>query len=173
MVTKKRGRRRRIKRDIPIYDKERNMILQFRGEYEWLSNFYQCEVEYEGELYPSVENAYQAAKTYQFNRKRFKNCSPSEARKLGKRIPMEYGFDSRKIKIMKQLLISKFTRNPELKEKLLTTGNAILVEGNTWGDKFWGVDLNSPCKECEYGYEGKNMLGKLLMEVREELRNNQ
>ena len=63
---------------------------------------------------------------------------------------------------MKELLMAKFSQNEDLKKKLLDTGDATLIEGNTWGDKYWGV-----CKGV-----GKNRLGELLMEVREELKQN-
>ena len=51
---------------------------------------------------------------------------------------------------------------PELREALLNTDNAKLIEGNWWGDKFWGI-----CNGV-----GENNLGKLLMEVRDEIRRN-
>lgn len=62
--------------------------------------------------------------------------------------------------VMLQLLRQKFLGDEELRRKLLRTGDAMLVEGNYWGDTYWGVCFGS----------GKNMLGKLLMQVREELR---
>jgi predicted NAD-dependent protein-ADP-ribosyltransferase YbiA (DUF1768 family) len=62
---------------------------------------------------------------------------------------------------MYQCVKDKFTRNQDLKEQLIATGNEELVEGNTWGDIYWGVSRG----------RGKNMLGKILMRVREELRN--
>ena len=51
-----------------------------------------------------------------------------------------------------------------LKSKLLSTGDCLLEEGNWWGDKFWGVDIKTR--------EGENHLGKIIMQVREELRND-
>ena len=59
---------------------------------------------------------------------------------------------------------AKFTQNPKLKEQLLSTGDAILIEGNTWNDRYWGVDASSGV--------GKNHLGKLLMKIRSELKAN-
>ena len=58
------------------------------------------------------------------------------------------------------LLRRKF-ENPELRAKLLATGNTELIEGNTWGDTFWGAELRTG--------RGQNMLGKLIMKVRAEL----
>jgi ribA/ribD-fused uncharacterized protein len=71
---------------------------------------------------------------------------------------------------MEQILRSKFERNPELKKKLLETGDKILVEGNTCKDTFWGVDLNSPDEESPWLYKGENHLGRLLMKLREEFK---
>jgi ribA/ribD-fused uncharacterized protein len=65
-----------------------------------------------------------------------------------------------KILIMTSLVRDKFTRHQDLKEQLLATGDAELIEGNWWGDTFWGV-----CKG-----KGENHLGKVLMKVREELK---
>lgn len=62
---------------------------------------------------------------------------------------------------MYEICKAKFTQNEDLKEKLLATGNNILEEGNTWGDRVWGT-VNGV---------GENRLGKILMRVREELRN--
>ena len=61
---------------------------------------------------------------------------------------------------MLNVVRAKFDQHPDLAQKLLETGDEELVEGNTWGDRYWGV--------C--GGKGKNMLGKILMRVREELR---
>jgi ribA/ribD-fused uncharacterized protein len=153
---------------------KKNVILKFRGKYRFLSNFYPCEVEYEGLVYPSVENAYQAAKTAPFRRKQFTNISPKKAKQLGKKVPMLYrDWNVRRLKVMEELIRKKFTQNEELKQKLLETGDAILVEGNTWNDEFWGVNLKKPDPNSEFGYKGQNWLGKILMKVRDELRKEQ
>ena len=60
-----------------------------------------------------------------------------------------------KVKLMFVLVTEKFKQNPELKQKLLETGNQELIEGNTWNDTFWGV--------CNG--QGQNWLGKILMLV--------
>ena len=66
-----------------------------------------------------------------------------------------------KTNIMYDICLAKFTQNQDLKEKLLKTGNAILIEGNWWNDTYWGV-----CNGI-----GENNLGKILMKIREELKN--
>jgi hypothetical protein len=149
---------------------EKNVILQFKGKYRFLSNFYPCEVEYEGLVYPSVENAFQAAKKAPHKRSQFTKISPKEARKLGRKPPIRDDWNMVRVKIMRELVYKKFKNNEELKRKLLETGDAILIEGNTWNDTFWGVNLKKPDPNSEWGYVGKNMLGIILMEVREQLR---
>jgi ribA/ribD-fused uncharacterized protein len=148
-------------------------ISRFKGKYSFLSNFYPCEVEYEGLVYPSVENAFQAAKTAPHRRHAFTKISPKEAKKMGRKVPLLGGaghWESKKVKVMEELVRRKFTQNPELRQKLLQTGDAILIEGTTWGDEFWGVNLKKPDPSSPWGYKGKNMLGQILMKVREELR---
>lgn len=134
-------------------------IDSFRDEYSFLSNFYPSIVEFEGHVYPTVENAYQAAKCENINdRKQFLNIKPGHAKRLGAKIKRKNWFDIN-IEIMKQLLTKKFS-DQKLREKLLATGNNELIEGNNWNDIFWGV-----CNGI-----GENHLGKLLMQVREELK---
>ena len=61
---------------------------------------------------------------------------------------------------MEEIVRAKFGQNPVLADKLLATGDTLLIEGNTWGDKFWGVDTRVG--------QGENHLGKILMKVRAE-----
>ena len=137
-------------------------ITLFRGEYAFLSNFWKCEVEFEGEVYPTVEHAFQAAKTFDIEeRKRISSfASPVIAKRIGRKVGLRADWEDVKCDIMKELLKKKF-ENPELAEKLLATGDSELIEGNNHGDRFWGM-VNGV---------GKNMLGRLLMEVRDDLRN--
>ena len=94
------------------------VILKFRGKYSFLSNFYPCKVEYEGLVYPSVENAYQASKTAPHRRREFLNISPKEAKRKGKKVPLLQGWESKKVDIMRELIWKKFSENEELKEIL-------------------------------------------------------
>lgn len=134
-------------------------ILKFQGEHRWLSNFWLCPVVLDGSSYPSVENAYQAAKTILLEeRAPFLSCSPGQAKRLGKSVSLREDWEEVKVPTMRLLLGQKFARDTELGEKLIATGSAELIEGNYWGDIFWGVDLRTNI--------GKNLLGKLLMEQR-------
>lgn len=140
------------------------MINKFSGKYRFLSNFYLCDIEvYEDEIYPSTEHAYQALKFSSKNiRKLFmdKNLSPGDAKKLGRYYPMSENWDDYKLGVMYAVNIYKFTFHPQLKQSLIDTGDQELVEGNTWGDQYWGTCNNV----------GKNHLGKILMRIREDIK---
>lgn len=135
-------------------------VLGFSGKYRFMSNFSASEVELDGLKYPTVEHAYQAAKTADpTERRRIREAdSPSKAKKLGQQVKLRADWEEVKLQIMEDLLIQKFS-DPALKQKLLDTGDGYLEETNTWGDKFWGV-----CKG-----NGKNHLGKILMKIRKTL----
>jgi len=137
-------------------------IDSFSGEHCFLSNFHPAEVEFEGWIYPTVEHAYQAAKTTNNEeRKRIRYMkTPGQAKKAGRHLMLRTNWEAVKIDLMTNLVRKKF-QHDHLKRRLLETGNAELIEGNTWGDVFWGV----------YNGIGKNMLGKILMQVRAELNN--
>lgn len=136
-------------------------ILEFQGEHRWLSNFWPAPVSHDGIRYASVEHAYQASKTLDFA-KRWEISqvdSPGEVKRLGKELVLRPDWAQAKFLIMRELLVQKFVRYPDLRKKLLATGDAELVENNQWGDTCWGV-----CKG-----KGENNLGKLLMAIRKEL----
>lgn len=137
---------------------QNNKIDRFSGVYRFLSNFWPVIVELDGIDYPSVENAYQAAKTTDSDQRRFFHYSPEEAKKRGRTIPIRTDWDEIKQNVMLDLLRQKF-RNSYLRGFLLSTENAELIEGNWWGDTYWGV--------CNG--KGENILGKLLMQVRQEI----
>jgi ribA/ribD-fused uncharacterized protein len=138
-------------------------INEFGGKYRFLSNFYACAVMFEGVTYPSVENAYQAAKTLdQEDRQMFYSCTAGQAKRWGSptgRIKIQAGWDDKKIGVMTYLVRKKFAEYP-FRLALLSTGDALLAEGNWWGDRFWGT----------VGGKGENYLGKILMQVRQEIR---
>lgn len=136
------------------------MINKFVGEYKFLSNMYPCIIEVEGQKYPSVEHAFQAMKSLDSNdRVAMSVCrSPEEAKQAGKLLNLRSDWEQVKVNLMYTILKKKFT-DPELAQKLKSTQGEELIEGNTWGDKFWGV----------YKGQGENQLGKLLMKIREEI----
>jgi hypothetical protein len=136
-------------------------ITAFTGKYRFLSNFFLALVIYDSVRYTSVENAYQAAKTLDKGaRTPFRSCTAGEAKHAGKLLRLRPDWDQVKLPIMEDLVHQKFTGDAWLREALLETGEAELIEGNTWGDRFWG--------QCPVG-NGENHLGEILMKVRHAL----
>jgi ribA/ribD-fused uncharacterized protein len=140
------------------------VIDSFRGEHEFLSNFYPASVNYEGRLYPTTEHAFQAAKSMdQKVRESVRRApTPGQAKKMGNNLKIRRDWESVKYNVMLDVVRKKF-QHPELRQRLLDTGNATLVEGNTWNDTTWGV-----CRG-----RGKNWLGRILMQVRSEIRDEE
>jgi ribA/ribD-fused uncharacterized protein len=137
-------------------------IEAFYGEYRWLSNFHPSNVRFEGIDFPTVEHAYQAAKSLsRSDRLQIAECPvPGQAKRMAKMMSIRPDWsDALKTMIMHYLVRQKF-QHADLRAKLEATGCRTLIEGNTWGDQFWGV-----CNGT-----GKNILGKILMEVRSENR---
>ena len=85
---------------------------------------------------------------------------PSTAKREGRRVTLRPDWEEVKYQVMYEICCAKFTQNRELREILLATGDEYLEEGNTWGDRIWGT-VNG---------QGNNWLGKILMQVREELK---
>jgi hypothetical protein len=129
-------------------------------EFDFLSNFHPCLVDYEGRRWTTTEHAYQAMKTYDVDQQRaiHKARDPGLAKMLGQRCIMRKDWDTVKYDIMLDLLRLKF-RQPHFTGLLLKTGERKLIEGNTWNDTCWGV-----CNGV-----GANNLGRSLMLVRAEL----
>lgn len=136
-------------------------IRGFNGEYFFLSNFY---FHRRGE---TVEHMFQASKNRDSRIQDviWKQKSPGDAKRAGRNIPLRKDWEQVKVDIMYNCLCNKFAI-PELRIKLLATGDQDLEESNTWHDNFWG---NCTCHKCRK-IEGQNMLGKLLMRVRTELK---
>lgn len=134
-------------------------IESFTNEYSFLSNFYPSSIQYYGIEYPTVEHAYQAAKTHSISLRQEVALldSPGKAKRAGKKLPLRDDWEDIKIDVMRLLLEKKFKSYPDLMQKLIDTNPQELIEGNTWGDRFWG--------QCPIG-NGKNTLGKLLMSIR-------
>lgn len=136
-------------------------VKGFFGDYRWLSNFEPANCYYMGIMYPSSENAYQAAKLKPHERQKLVECTPAQSKKLWKKLERmddsEASWNGRRENVMAQILFSKFLVNENLRLKLLDTGDKYLEESNHWKDTFWGVDIK---------LGGENNLGKMLMRVR-------
>lgn len=140
------------------------MIKQFQGIYRFLSNFWPVQIEYKGRVFHNVENAFHSEKSDDKNFKDF--CAQESNPRIVKKqqremIELRPDWERIKEKIMLDLTRIKF-QNIELQKKLLETRNEYIQEGNTWNDTFWGVDLDSG--------KGKNKLGKIIMQVRDEIK---
>lgn len=143
------------------------MINGFDAEYAFLSNFYDCPVMYNGLKFLNTEAAFQAAKCLnEAEAREFCFLPPNQAKRRGRRITLRPDWEAVKYDIMLEIVRCKFTQNVELQAKLLATGDEELVEGNWWHDNIWG---NCSCDHC-INKEGKNWLGNILMQVRDELR---
>ena len=133
------------------------------GEYGEFSNFSAHSVEYNGKNYPTSEHAFQAMKFLDksVQEQVRKTKRPHDAAKMGRdrSLPLRKDWESVKDGIMKEILVCKFTQHEELKQLLLSTGTEKLVE-HTSNDSYWGDGGDGT---------GKNMLGRLLMEVRSQL----
>ena len=148
------------------------MIDKFEGRWRFLSNFYPCEIEYQGIIYKSVEAFYVAMKCNNeqvingkhYTIRDFREMislmpSPGLVKKIGQKIKVRSDWDNKKLEFMNWAIREKF-KDINLAELLVQTEDIDLIESNTWNDTFWGV--------CNG--KGKNHLGKILMKVRDELR---
>lgn len=134
-------------------------IKSFRGMYGFLSNMHNCPVIYDGIEYTSSEAAFQAQKTKDIDeRVKISSMSGSDSKRYIRTIPIREDWDDVRLSVMEDVCRAKFDQNPSLKEMLLYTDGQELIEGNTWGDRYWGV----------YRNDGENHLGKILMKLREE-----
>lgn len=142
-----------------------DVILRFKGPYEFLSNFYRCKVVLGTDLYPTLEHAYQAAKTPHVAERAeiLAAVTPGKAKRLGYSVAIRPDWEDVKVAVMRDLIEQKFGSrlNPELVRALRLTDDAFLVEGNSWHDCEWGVCF---CDRC--AGRGENILGNLLMERR-------
>jgi len=173
-----------------------DVIDHFRKGTAFLSNFYRRKILYKGHWYPSSEHIYHAEKSFDEEYKNqlmvqkeidmrnnkeylyFKpELTPVESKNFGNRSRLIKAgllrsdwFDV-SFELMEDINIYKFVQNPDLRKKLMDTGNKILIEGNYWNDKFWGMvkyNRNDPNSE----WVGENHLGKILMNVRTRLRDD-
>lgn len=147
-------------------------ILSFTGQYAFLSNFHPCAVTYAGVPYPSVEHAYQSAKTLDKAARLSISKLPTAcaARSAGQKVKLRPGWDDMRLEVMTELLEEKFSSDEALRDALIATGERELIKGVhgiNMGLLFWGVYYG---KEKELYGKGDNWLGCLLMAVREAVR---
>lgn len=130
-------------------------ITSFTGGHRYLSNFY---IEPDG---THVEGEYQRAKCANVeDRIEFNGLTPGQAKRLGKRVKLRENWDKVKIAVMYELVWAKFSDHGMLREALVATANRELVEGNNYGDVYWG----------KVDGVGDNHLGRILMTVRNQLK---
>lgn len=139
------------------------MIGPFENEYRFLSNFYEGgPICYRGAVYKTVEHAFQAAKAKESIDREYVALAPtpSEAKRRGRHVELRPDWEFAKDRIMYEIVREKFLQHGGIARKLMETGSEDLVEINSWGDRYWGVDTAG---------RGQNKLGKILMRVRGEL----
>lgn len=174
-----------------------NVIIKLSKEHYFLDNFYPCSVEYDGITYQNSEATFQAQKAPKDERKTFANLNGRDAKYRGGKhgsyamIPGSEElalWNEKSLKVMEEVVRAKFSQNEDLKEKLLATGDLRIIEGNNHDDNKFGISL---LREDPYGRsrklkvdkdglfilaypetENNNHLGKILMKIREELRNS-
>lgn len=141
------------------------VIDSFTGPWAFLSNFYELRVplRMSGIEFPTVEHAFQAAKTLDEEARARIAAAPTPARAkyLGRSVGLRHDWEQIKLEVMESCVRAKFTNDEWLRLRLIATGGRELLEGNTWGDQFWGVDART--------HAGFNHLGRILMKVRGEI----
>ena len=137
-----------------------DVINSFKGEYDFLSNRFPCRVLWEGLEYRSAEAAFQASKCQDEKERRvYASCSTDKAILKGKDQTPYLGWEEDQLGIMESILRAKFEMNPSLMQRLVDTGNCVLLNGNNKQETFWGIDL--------YSWIGENHLGRIIMNIRD------
>lgn len=138
--------------------------IQFRGELEFLSNFYPCKIIWRGEEFPSSEHLFMSFKTLcPVTAEAIRNApTPGKAKRLGRKCQLRPMWEELKGSFMFVALIAKFHQNPELGDKLKKVSDADLVEWNIWHDNTWG---DCTCEDCAE-IKGENLLGQILRRVK-------
>ena len=129
----------------------------------WFSNFKASPIYVGNKMWPDVETYFQAMKTKdEHEQEQIRTCgSPSNAKRLGRKVQLRVDWEHVKESIMEIALRVKFRPGTEWREKLDATTGPI-IEWNNWGDRYWGMTLDGI---------GKNRLGEILMKIRDEVRN--
>lgn len=153
------------------------MINKFEGRFRFLSNFYPCKIEHKGIKYPSVEHFYVAMKVTEmqlldgiyytaadFREMISRISNPGDVKKISSRVKIRRDWDDKKLEFMNWAVREKF-KDETLAEMLISTGDQEIIEGNWWHDNFYG---SCSCVKCNGS--GENHLGRILMKIREELK---
>lgn len=140
---------------------EVGMIREFKGEHAWLSNFYRSKQTVGGVTYDTNEHFYQTQKTLiEAERQAIIAApTPGQAKKLGRKVTLRDDWFVVREAVMWVGLMEKYKANPDLITKLVATYPHMLVEGNYWNDKYWGVCLKTNT--------GNNVLGTFHMRIRD------
>lgn len=148
-------------------------IPMFVGEWAWLSNFWKVDVTYRGQTYRSAEHCFQAAKCAEVREHdAIKAMALAvSARTAGRNCKRWADWEDVKEGVMVEVVTAKFEQNADLKAKLLATGDRELCEGNLHGDSEWGKVPERMSGGQVRGWKGQNLLGEILMAVRDRLRN--
>lgn len=155
-------------------------ITSFEGEFEFLSSFAKLQVPIIwGDIsFSALENAYQSGKSsHVLVRRAISRMTPGKAKREGEKI-LKKGIsvnrwwnDDFRLRLMERLDFEKFSKDPELKAKLLATGDREIIEGNNWHDNFFGKCSCDNCPvEKQRPEAEQNNKGKILMRVRARLR---
>ena len=149
---------------------EQKKVIQFYGtsdDFYCFSNFAHFPIKLKGRTWPTNEHYFQAQKFagLDYEEEICKSSSPTKAKKMGRTRKYRLRRDWEQVKdaIMREVVLAKFTQHEEIRATLLGTGDAVLVE-HTRNDDYWGDSGDG---------HGKNKLGKILMSVREQLRQEQ
>lgn len=154
-------------------------ITRFAGPHAFLSNFHHSRFRYDGISWPTAEHAYQAMKLAD-PQLRF-SCAlietPAGAKRQGRRYELRHDWEAVKRRIMLEIVLAKFEGNGELRDRLAQTAPAVLIEGNGWGDTYWGAVECGPAGldglpliwTGGHPLAGRNWLGRVLMMAREVL----
>lgn len=141
----------------------------------WFSNFLPFEdpLVFRGITYRTPENFYQAMKTTDVaEHLAISKMTPSQAKRRGRAIAVRSDWEDIKVRVMDYALRHKFTRDTEAGRRLMQEKGDI-VEHNTWHDNYWGICMCSGLTSSPYGVRnclnGQNVLGRLLMKIRQDL----
>ena len=159
--------------EIRVFTTAPDAITRFEAGHRFLSNFFPLPIPLVigGIRYITIEHAYQSFKTLDVRRREWVASAPTPgvAKRRGRQVALRDYWSAARVTIMASLLTLKFSQ-PELYDKLVATGRREIVEGNSWGDVFWGARLSELTDTTET-WVGENTLGESLMLLRTRLRN--